>query len=341
MMQDESSGKSDRVDTAQMDKAAQTRQAGRLEVRGAVLVVLSGADVGRVIPLDVEEITLGRDASCRVCVPDDWVSRRHARLLLRPDRFWEIQDLGSTNGTVVNGERTAGRVLRDGDRVLIGHSVFKFQAQAEVDEDYARRTHELWVRDALPQVHDRGFLDERLRAEVAYARRHGTLVSLLMVQVDEFKAVKDARGDATANELLRQVAASMQGRIRAEDLLAHFSDGGFAILAREIPSEGAWALAERVRRGIEGLTVKHESGDVRVTASIGVATVKGSPNLTEAALVEAAGRLLHEAKEGRGNRTCAWLVAVGRAKAVAKRVRVTEVTDVPAGFAGGGRGMDP
>jgi diguanylate cyclase (GGDEF)-like protein len=328
MMLDKSSGKSERVETAQMDKAAQARQAGRLEVRGAVLVVLSGADVGRVIPLDVDEISLGRDDSCQVCVPDEWVSRRHARLLFRPDRSWEIQDLGSSNGTVVNGERTAARVLRDGDRLLCGHTVFKFQAQAEVDEDYVRRIHELWVRDALPQVHDRCFLDDRLRVEVAYARRHGTLVSLLLVQVDESKAVKDGHGGGTGNQVLRQVAASMQGRIRAEDLLARFSDEGFAILAREIPSEGAWTLAERVRRGIEGLTVKHESGDVRVTVSIGVATVKGSPNLTEAALVEAAGRLLHEAKEGRGNRTCAWLVALGPAKAATKKVRVTEVTEV-------------
>jgi diguanylate cyclase (GGDEF)-like protein len=340
-MQDKSSGKSERVDTAQMDKTTQARQAGRLEVRGAVFIVLSGADVGRVVALDGDEMTLGRDDSCRVCVRDEWVSRRHARLKSRPDRSWEIQDLGSTNGIVVNGERTAARVLRDGDRVLCGHTVFKFQAQAEVDEDYVRRTHELWVRDALPQVHDRRFLDDRLRVEVAYARRHGTLVSLLLVQVDEFKAVKAARGDKTSDEVLRQVAASMQGRIRAEDLLARFSDEGFAILAREIPSEGAWALAERVRRGIEGLTVKRESGEVRVTVSIGVATVKGSRNLTEAALVEAAGRLLHEAKQGRGNRTCAWLVAVGRAKAAAKRVRVTEVTEVQAARAGGGRGTEP
>jgi diguanylate cyclase (GGDEF)-like protein len=117
----------------------------------------------------------------------------------------------------------------------------------------------------------------------------------------------------------------MQGRIRAEDLLVRWRGEEFAILVRGIPPEGAFVLAERVRRGIEGLTVKHEANDIRVTMTIGAATVAGSPDLTGAALVEAAEGLLREAKASGPNRTCARMVVVGPAEAEARKDRTTEV----------------
>ena len=314
-----------RAVTKELDQVSVARQAGRLEIHGAAFFVLSGTDVGRAIPLDVDEMTIGRDAVCHVYLPDEGVSRRHARLRFLTDRSWQIDDLGSANGTVINGERMASRVLRDGDRVLIGHTVLKFCAQAQVDEEYQERSFELSVWDALPQVRSRRFFEDRLRVEVAYARRHQTLVSLLLVDIDRLQAVNDAHGREAGTEVLRQVAASMQGRIRAEDLLVRWRGEEFAILVRGIPPEGAFVLAERVRRGIEGLTVKHEANDIRVTMTIGAATVAGSPDLTGAALVEAAEGLLREAKASGPNRTCARMVVVGPAEAEARKDRTTEV----------------
>ena len=295
----------ERTPTAEIDEFALARHVRQMEQRRSTLVVLSGAAVGRTIPLGNDELVFGRDSSNPVCIPDEGVSRHHAALRLLPDGLWEVRDLGSTNGTLVNGERTVRRVLRDGDRLLLGHTVLKFFAQAEVDEEYQRQTYELSVRDGLTQLYNRRFFDDRLHAEVAYARRHRTLLSLLLIDIDLFKRVNDEHGHTAGDLVLREVAASMQGRVRTEDVLARWGGEEFALLAREIPAAGALALAERLRLGAAGLTVVHGWTRIRVTLSIGVATTEGSPELADKALVDAADRLLYEAKAGGRNRTAA------------------------------------
>jgi len=295
----------ERTPTAEIDESALARHVRQMEQRRSALVVLSGAAVGRTIPLGADELVFGRDSSNPVCIPDEGVSRHHAALRPLPDGLWEFRDLGSTNGTLVNGERIVRRVLHDGDRLLVGHTVLKFFAQAEVDEEYQRQTYELSVRDGLTQLYNRRFFDDRLRAEIAYARRHRTLLSLLMVDIDYFKRVNDEHGHTAGDQVLREVAASMQGRIRTEDVLARWGGEEFALLAREIPAAGAFALGERLRLGVEALTVVHGGTELRVTVSIGAATTEGSAELTDTALVDAADRLLYEAKAGGRNRTVA------------------------------------
>lgn len=78
-------------------------------------------------PYGTEGLTLGRDPGCDLEIDDDNASRRHARL--RPtDRGWMVEDLGSTNGTRVNGFRTSAQLLSDGDQVTIGGTAFRFDA---------------------------------------------------------------------------------------------------------------------------------------------------------------------------------------------------------------------
>jgi two-component system cell cycle response regulator len=314
----------ERTPTAEIDDSTLARHVRQMEQRRSTLVVLSGATVGRAIPLGADELVFGRDSSNPVCIPDEGVSRHHAALRPLPDGLWEVRDLGSTNGTLVNGDRTVRRVLHDGDRLLLGHTVLKFFAQAEVDEEYQRQTYELSVRDGLTQLYNRRFFDDRLHAEVAYARRHRTRLTLLMIDIDRFKRVNDDHGHTAGDQVLREVAASMQGRIRTEDVLARWGGEEFALLAREIPAAGALALAERLRLGVAGLTIVHGWTRIRVTLSIGVATTEGSPELADAALVDAADRLLYEAKAGGRNRTRA-LPTPEHPLNLPRAARITEV----------------
>jgi two-component system cell cycle response regulator len=313
----------ERTPTAEVDESALARHVRQMEQRRATLVVLSGATVGRTIPLGADELVFGRDSSNPVCVPDEGVSRHHAALRPLSDGLWEVRDLGSTNGTLVNGERIARRVLHDGDRLLLGHTVLKFFAQAEVDEEYQRQTYELSVRDGLTQLYNRRFFDDRLHAEVAYARRHRTVLALLMIDLDHFQHVNDVHGHTAGDQVLREVAASMRERVRAEDILARWAGQKFALLAREIPSEGACTLAERLRQGVHSLTIVHGWTEIRVTASIGVASTEGSPDLTETALVEVADRLLDQAKAGGGDRTKA-LPAPEQAPVLSRKTHTTK-----------------
>jgi pSer/pThr/pTyr-binding forkhead associated (FHA) protein len=86
-------------------------------------VIRSGPNTGKVFPLDAPEIIVGREASNRVAINDAEVSRKHAKLTLHGSAY-VIQDLGSTNGTFVNGQRiTSTRVLNPGDSVSFGENI--------------------------------------------------------------------------------------------------------------------------------------------------------------------------------------------------------------------------
>ena len=294
-----------RKPTAEIDVAALRQRARQLEVRGAAFVVLSGANSGQEIRLESSKVLVGRDPACGLCLPDEGVSWHHARVELADDGRWAIEDLGSTNGTVVNGERVERQTVRDGDRLLFGSTVLKFLAEAAVDQEYRKQAYEQSVRDELTKLYNRRFFNDRLRAELAYARRHRTHLSVLMIDIDRFKAVNDRHGHPAGDAVLRQVAAEMERRIRAEDILVRFGGEEFCLLARGIPPEGAAALGERMRTGVERLVVLHESTNLQVTVSVGAATAEGSAELTGELLVSEADRLLYAAKAGGRNRTCA------------------------------------
>jgi pSer/pThr/pTyr-binding forkhead associated (FHA) protein len=86
-------------------------------------VMRSGPTIGKVYPLEADEIFIGRDATNTVAINDAEVSRRHARMELRGTAY-VLQDLGSTNGTFVNGTRVSGmQVLNPGDTVSFGEGI--------------------------------------------------------------------------------------------------------------------------------------------------------------------------------------------------------------------------
>jgi len=86
-------------------------------------VMRSGPTIGKVYPLEADEISIGRDATNTVAINDAEVSRRHARMELRGTAY-VLQDLGSTNGTFVNGTRVSGmQVLNPGDTVSFGEGI--------------------------------------------------------------------------------------------------------------------------------------------------------------------------------------------------------------------------
>ncbi|MCL4806866.1 MAG: FHA domain-containing protein, partial [Thermoanaerobaculia bacterium] len=93
------------------------------------LVVVAGPSRGAQVALETEEVALGRDSSCGVCLPDATLSRRHALLFRSPDG-WRIRDLGSLNGLRVNGLSTADHVLSDGDRIELGASVLVYRPES-------------------------------------------------------------------------------------------------------------------------------------------------------------------------------------------------------------------
>jgi diguanylate cyclase (GGDEF)-like protein len=273
----------------------------------AFLLVLSGPQLGEVFSLaSGRELVIGRRDDCDVQIRDDGVSRRHAALEVKGSGAI-VRDLGSANGTWVGGKRTPQARLEDGVRLQVGgQTTLKFVWADELEARYQMRLAEGALQDPLTGLYNRRHFEERLASELAAARRHERPLSLLMCDVDHFKAINDAHGHLAGDEALKLVAFVLRGAVRKEDVLARYGGEEFVIVARETQLDGARALAERIRRAIEKSRCAWQGQDLGVTVSIGVTVSVGAAeraaDLTERELIDAADRALYLAKQAGRNR---------------------------------------
>ncbi len=179
------------------------------------------------------------------------------------------------------------------------HLMLKFQA------DLLRQ---LAQRDGLTGVYNRRHFDACLEAECRRAARSRQPLSLLMIDVDDFKRYNDRYGHQAGDDVLRQVAQALQfGFARAGDVVARYGGEEFACVLPDTEATAALALAERTEQYIRALGIAHEASRVGpvLTVSIGVAVYAGgsgsSAEVEPSALLALADQQLYEAKrQGRG-----------------------------------------
>ena len=271
-----------------------------------LLTVLVGLNEGQVVALDRAETFIGRGRDAHVGVDDAGISRRHARIVRLVGPRYVIEDLHSANGVFVNGRKIEHVELVDGDRIQVGaRLVLRFGFLSADEEALAHKLYEGSTRDALTGLYNRRYAGERLVAEVAHAQRHGTLFGLVLFDIDHFKRVNDAFGHQAGDGVLRVVAAQVQKAIRTEDVLARYGGEEFVVLVRGVEHDKVAMLAERIRRGVERLSMPCESKTIRTSVSIGVASLtECGPKATAEALMKLADERLYRAKTGGRNRVC-------------------------------------
>ncbi len=278
--------------------------------RHAFFLVLAGPQAGEIFPLEPgRELIVGRREDADVPIQDDGISRRHAAVRVDGDRA-AIRDLGSVNGTWVDGVRVEEAALVDGCRVAIGGATtLKFAYTDELEAQWQLKLAESALRDPLTGLSNRRHFEERLAAEIAAAQRHGRPVSVLLVDVDHFKSVNDGHGHLAGDEALKMVAAVLQDAVRREDVLARYGGEEFVVVARETELAGARALGERIRRAVERSRCAWQGQEIALTVSIGVTVSAGAAHpeagRSERELLEAADRALYLAKQGGRNRVVA------------------------------------
>jgi diguanylate cyclase (GGDEF)-like protein len=273
----------------------------------AVLTVLTGTQTGRVILLKPgAPISIGRSEGCAVRFDDASVSGRHAQVVCIAEKY-HLLDEGSTNGSAVNGQRMEkGRavILGDGDRVQLGSAtLMRFSLVDDAEREALTRMYEAAFRDALTGAYNRKHLDERLDAELAFALRHGTELSVVIFDVDHFKSVNDSHGHLAGDAILKTCANVVARQLRQEDLLARYGGEEFMIVARGIPLASAIVLGDRLRVAVASSSTTVSGVDLRVTVSAGVASLRccGKPK-DKASLISLADARLYRAKEAGRNR---------------------------------------
>ena len=271
----------------------------------ATLTLLSGPSAGSIHSLLMDVVHIGRGKECAVKVDDPGISRTHARVVRAGPGSYTIEDLGSRNGTFVNGDRILKQALAEGDCISAGPSTeFRFGFTNEAEEGLLRRLYESSVLDALTGAFNRKHFTERLTGEIAYARRHKTPLSLIMFDLDHFKRVNDSLGHLGGDHVLRSVAGLVKRTLRAEDVFARYGGEEFAVIARGIDVERAYLFAERIRTTVAAARVEFNRTNVPITVSLGAASLDccGDAQGNEA-LVAKADERLYAAKRAGRNRT--------------------------------------
>jgi len=269
----------------------------------ATFSVLSGPSLGALHTVVAPAAEIGRDVAHGIRVDGEGVSRRHARVTVI-DGTAVLEDLGSTNGTYVNDIRIECPVrLAEGDRVQIGSELLlRFAWLDAVEQEAARKCFEMSLRDGLTGLYNRRAFDERLAQEVAFADRHATALSVIVLDLDHFKRINDEHGHPCGDRVLQLVATCLTASVRMEDLVARFGGEELAVVVRGIAVEGVKVLAERLRAKIEALEIEWDGQRVPVTASLGVAHAATGCFATGEAILAVADRALYEAKRAGRNR---------------------------------------
>jgi diguanylate cyclase (GGDEF)-like protein len=159
------------------------------------------------------------------------------------------------------------------------------------------------VTDDLTGLANRRAFDETVTTEVERSRRFDQPVALVMVDIDDFKLVNDRYGHLLGDEVLKRVADVLRASGREIDVPARYGGEELAMVLPGTDLQGAYNLAERIRRGIADLRIPVPGGGfLQVTASLGAAVRPGSAD-DVVELVRAADQALYDAKRSGKNRT--------------------------------------
>jgi two-component system cell cycle response regulator len=162
----------------------------------------------------------------------------------------------------------------------------------------------LALTDSLTQTLNRRALMDRLDSELDRARRYSLTLSLLMVDLDHFKAVNDSFGHLAGDEALRGVARVLQREARSVDVVARYGGEEFVVILPETGEDGAVKVAERIRARVAEQASEGLVPMPAVTVSVGVATVLSTQIQAPEELIALADEALYRAKAQGRNRVC-------------------------------------
>lgn len=280
-----------------------SRVACEVERREPVLVVVQGAEIGRRYLLNERRLILGRDPDqANLVVDDPSVSGKHAMLQVdREAGRYGIIDLGSRNGTYVNGRRLEGGPLREGDKLFVGGTVLKFAFHDPIEEKFHGELDQLMHVDSLTGLYVRRWFDQEYPRAFERAQREGVFFCVLMLDMDGLKAINDRHGHQLGSHCIAETGKLIRACLGANGAGARFGGDEFVAWLAPAGLEQALDVAEAIRLRVEGFRFEQAGVVVAPTLSIGVAErVPGVAGAEE--LLRLADDALYRAKKAGRNR---------------------------------------
>jgi diguanylate cyclase (GGDEF)-like protein len=292
------------IRTAPLSDSGKLREALQAQLHQAVapaLMVIAGPDVGLRVRL-TQSIEIGRDPTISFALRDESISWRHLRIEDRGANEWALVDLGSTNGTMVNGEKATEAILKNGDKVILGKTILEFQVGDAIREGFnvevQRLLHEddlsgLWVRRRFE-----GQLETTLKALLAGSI---PVVSVVVMDLDGVKQINDTHGHDMGAFVIGAAGHVIGDALPRGSFATRFGGDEFAAALPGSTKDDAVAWAEATREKI--VAHVYEKGGVRVYPgmSAGVACAPGDAHDAEG-VFRAADQAMYRAKRAGKNR---------------------------------------
>jgi len=214
-------------------------------------------------------------------------------LICAPLKFKE-----GTIGVINIVNKRSGSEFKDSDLSLL--NLIASQAAVTIENN---KLYELSITDGMTRLFVHRYFQARLSEELLRARRYGLTLSLIMIDIDNFKKFNDTYGHQVGDTVIQKVAQSIKETVRTGiDIPCRYGGEEMSVILPETRPEEAYHTAERVRERIASIVVPHSSGDLRITVSIGVASYPVHSHDRET-LIKVADKALYASKGNGKNRS--------------------------------------
>ena len=297
--------KSDRTAILGLDQETINRELQKAKEQPACLILIRGTPQGHRFFITSDEMIIGRDPAADISISDSSISRKHAKVT-REGNVIKIEDLGSSNGTAVNGKKLeAGNVakLAKEDLIKLGNSIVKYLPAGEIEIIFYGNLNQAANTDPLTKCFNKGYFLEAIEAEVKRAKALATKLSLIFFDLDHFKKVNDTFGHDAGDFVLKEFTNLIRslGILKQKDIFARYGGEEFCLMMPTTSLEDAAKVAETLRGKIHTHEFLYEGKRIPVTSSLGVSELKTDQD-TPQDLIKSADKALYESKQGGRNR---------------------------------------
>jgi diguanylate cyclase (GGDEF)-like protein len=273
----------------------------------ACLIIIFGPDIGKKIWLDRPTLVVGRESgSVDAVVSSTKLSRKHFAVLQKENRFW-VKDMGSTNGTWVDGRKISREIeMVFGQKIQAGDVIFQFVSEASVEAHLIEKLRQDVFRDALTQVYNKQILPEVEKEIFQKTQKEGRPLGLIMFDIDHFKKLNDGYGHLFGDQVLSTLAKEILGKVvRENEVMIRFGGEEFLMLLPGASRQDCVKVAERIRTQVAAIPFVHQNTPVSVTVSLGIMhwePESGARYESLNPLIELADQALYRSKQAGRNR---------------------------------------
>ena len=275
-----------------------------LLAKGYVTVIRGAShDLGRHVVVE-SSVSVGRDEGLDLPLQDNGVSRTHLRIDRGEDGTYTLQDLGSTNGTLVGGQPIEGvTILRDGDKIFVGATVLRFAIADDIDLGYQTEVAQILGQDPLTGLESKRRFDDALAFAVESSHHARQPLAVLMMDMDGVKTINDTHGHFFGAHVIGETGRIIARHLGAAGHACRFGGDEFCAFHPQTDEAAAIEVAEAIRKAVEAAGMEKDGIPLKPTLSLGIATCPNAEPETPSELIARADAALYRAKAAGKNCT--------------------------------------